>query len=198
MLRRRVPRSGSLSRIPELTARLAARPPRLEGDPDRPRAAVAIILAPEPDSILLIRRAERKDDRWSGHLALPGGRWSEEDPDLAATARRETFEEVRVDLAAAPVIGVLDDLTPRSQVLPRILVRPFVFTLPAQVPPVPNGEVAGAWWLPLEEFLAPGIYGPAESRRADAVISGPGYRLEVGLLWGMTERILTPLFDMLR
>ena len=197
MLRGRL-RDGSLNRIPELAARLAARPSRFEGDPNRPRAAVAIILAPDPDSLLLIRRAERKNDHWSGQLALPGGRWSDEDPDLAATARRETLEEGGVDLATAPVIGVLDDLTPRTQILPRILVRPFVFTLPAKAPPVPNREVAGAWWLPLEEFLAPGIYGPAESRRTETVISGPGYRLDVGLLWGMTERILTPLFDLLR
>ena len=158
---------------------------------------MAIILAPEPDSILLIRRAERQADRWSGQLALPGGRWSEADGDLAATARRETLEEVGVDLWAAPIIGVLDDLTPRSP-LPRILVRPFVFTLPAQVPPVPNAEVAGAWWVPLEVFLVPENYRPMEFQRHGAPVRGPGYHLAVGLLWGMTERILTPLIELLR
>ena len=189
---------GPLSRIPELAARLAARPPRFEGDPDRPRAAVAIVLAPDPDSILLIRRAERENDRWSGQLALPGGRWSEGDPDLAATARRETREEVGVDLDAAPIIGVLDDLTPRTVVLPRILVRPFVFTLPERVPPVLNPEVAQAWWLPLELFLVPGAYGHGEERHAGGGTIGPAYRLEVGVLWGMTERILTPLLELMR
>ncbi|HEV8358616.1 MAG TPA: CoA pyrophosphatase [Gemmatimonadales bacterium] len=193
-----MPQSPALSRIPELAARLAARPPQIEGDPDRPRAAVAIILAPDPDSILLIRRAEREADRWSGQLALPGGRWSEADPDLAATARRETLEEVGVDLQAAPIIGVLDDLTPRTPLLPRILVRPFVFTLPAQFPPVPNAEVAGAWWVPLEVFLVPDTYRPMEYQRHGTLVRGPGYHLAVGLLWGMTERILTPLIQLLR
>ena len=193
-----MPRAGPLSRIPELAARLAARPPRIEGDPDRPRAAVAVILAPDPDSILIIRRAERENDRWSGQLALPGGRWSEGDPDLAATARRETREEVGVELETAPIIGVLDDLTPRTLVLPRILVRPFVFTLPERVTPILNQEVARAWWMPLDRFLAPGAYSPVDERPAGPVSMGPAYRLEVGVLWGMTERILTPLLDLLR
>jgi 8-oxo-dGTP pyrophosphatase MutT (NUDIX family) len=193
-----VPRTGPLSRIPELAARLAARPPRIEGDPDRPRAAVAIVLAPDPDSVLLIRRAERENDRWSGQLALPGGRWSEGDPDLAATARREAKEEVGVDLDAAPLIGVLDDLTPRTPVLPRIVVRPFVFTLPSKAPPVLNAEVAQAWWLPLDLFLSPGTYGQIDERHAGLVTIGPAYRLDVGVLWGMTERILTPLLELMR
>ena len=37
-------------------------------------AAVSIVLAPNPDSLLLIRRAERTGDPWGGHMALPGGR----------------------------------------------------------------------------------------------------------------------------
>ena len=103
-----------------------------------------------------------------------------------------------MDLDAAPIIGVLDDLTPRTVVLPRILVRPFVFTLPAMVTPVLNEEVAHAWWLPLDRFLAPGAYGPVDERPARPASIGPAYRLEVGVLWGMTERILTPLLDLLR
>ena len=103
-----------------------------------------------------------------------------------------------MDLDAAPIIGVLDDLTPRTLVLPRILVRPFVFTLPESVVPTLNQEVAHAWWMPLDRFLAPDAYGPADERPAGPIAMGPAYRLEVGVLWGMTERILTPLLDLLR
>jgi hypothetical protein len=66
------------------------------------------------------------------------------------------------------------------------------------VAPVLNAEVAHAWWLPLERFLSPGAYGPVDERSAGPVSIGPAYRLEVGVLWGMTERILTPLLDLLR
>jgi 8-oxo-dGTP pyrophosphatase MutT (NUDIX family) len=156
------------------------------------------VLSPDPDSVLLIRRAERENDTWSGQLAFPGGRWSVGDADLVATARRETREEVAVDISDAPLIGVLDDLAPRTPHLPPILVRPFVFTLPTAAPLLPNAEVSGAWWVPFETFLAPGTYRPMEYRRYGTIVQGTGYHLEAGVLWGMTERILTPLLELLK
>ncbi len=83
---------AGLSRIPELAGRLAARLPALIEDPERPLAAVAVVIAPDPDSILLIRRADREGDWWSGQLAFPGGRWSPDDARLVDTATRETRE----------------------------------------------------------------------------------------------------------
>jgi 8-oxo-dGTP pyrophosphatase MutT (NUDIX family) len=129
---------------------------------------------------------------------LPGGRWSVGDADLVATARRETLEEVAVDLADAGLIGILDDLAPRTPVLPPILVRPFVFTLSAPVPLRPNAEVSGAWWVPFDTFLTAGTYRPMEYRRDGTIVQGTGYHLEAGVLWGMTERILTPLLELLK
>jgi 8-oxo-dGTP pyrophosphatase MutT (NUDIX family) len=161
--------------------------------PERRHAAVAVILAGQPESLLLIRRAERDGDRWSGQLAFPGGRWSPGDRDLEATARRETFEEVGVDLSAAACLAVLADLAPRTPVLPPILVRPFVYALPAPLPLTLNDEVAAAWWTPLAAFRRPGIYGPIEFSRYGTLVRSYGYQLEFGILWGMTERILTPL-----
>lgn len=187
-----------IGRFSRLAEQLASGPLRASGDPDRPGAAVAVILASEPESVLLIRRAEREGDRWSGHLAFPGGRWSPGDADLAATAQRETLEEVGLDLSAVPALGTLADLEPRTQVLPPIVVRPFVYALPATAPLLPNHEVAGAWWIPLEAFWRPGTYGPIEYRRYGTVVRSAGYRLDVGVLWGMTERILTPLLELLR
>lgn len=182
-----------LSRIPELAARVAARPPKRIEDPSRPRAAVAVILAPDPDSVLLIRRADREGDRWSGHLAFPGGRWSPGDPDLAATAMRETREEVGVDLSGSTLAGVMDDLAPRSSVLPPILVRPFVFIHPARDPLVLSQEVAQGWWLSLEELSRPGGYAPVEFQRYGTTVRTMGYHLDHGILWGMSERILGQL-----
>jgi 8-oxo-dGTP pyrophosphatase MutT (NUDIX family) len=159
---------------------------------------VAVVLTPGPDSLLLIQRAEREDDRWSGHLAFPGGRWSSGDPDLAATARRETLEEVGVDLRGAPLLGTLDDLTPRTPVLPPLIVRPHVYLLPERRDLVANREVSAAWWMPLEAFERPGIYRPMEYRRYGTLVRASGYHLDVGILWGLTERILTSLLQLLR
>lgn len=186
-----------LSRIPELAARFAARPPALIEDADRPLAAVAVILAPDPDSILLIRRADRDGDSWSGHIAFPGGRWSPADAGLVDTAMRETREEVGLELSSGALIGTMDDLAPRTSVLPPILVRPFVFTHPSREPLVLNREVAEAWWLPLDGFLAHGMFQPVEFQRYGTLVRTMGYRLDQGVLWGMSERILTPLLWML-
>jgi 8-oxo-dGTP pyrophosphatase MutT (NUDIX family) len=177
----------------ELAARLARRPPTVRAASDRPRAAVAVILAPGPDSVLLIRRAERAGDVWSGQLAFPGGRADPADPDLQATAKRETREEVGLELADARLIGQLDDLVPTSPVLPPILVRPFVFTLREQSPLFPNPEVAVAAWVPLAEFTRPGAFRPTTYRRHGQAVQAMGYHLDLGVVWGLTERILTPL-----
>jgi len=197
LLRRRLSGALPLSRIPGLLARLAERNPREEDLPDRPKAAVAVIFAPDPDSVLLIRRAEREGDRWSGQIALPGGRWSASDADLAATARRETREEVGVELGGIPVSAVLDDLAPRTPVLPPIVVRPFVFSLPAATALILNHEVAGAWWVELDTLLHPDVLRSIEYQRHGATVRGVGYHLDIGVLWGMTERILTPIIELL-
>jgi 8-oxo-dGTP pyrophosphatase MutT (NUDIX family) len=186
-----------VSRIPALAERLATRRPAPVDEPDRPQAAVAVILTPNPDSVLLIRRADREGDRWSGQLAFPGGRWSPGDEDLLETARRETREEVGVELEPGTLIGTLDDLAPRTSVLPPILVRPFVFAPPSRQTLDLSPEVALAWWLPLDTLLSPGVYGPVEFERYGTLVRTMGYRLDAGILWGMSERILTPLVRLL-
>lgn len=189
--------TGVADRFARLRDVLAGRVPRTEEWNTRPRAAVALVLAPHPDSILLIRRAERDGDVWSGHLAFPGGRAAPDDPDLQSTAVRETREEVGVALDARDLFGQLDDLAPSSPVLPPILVRPFVFAVPEQVTLSPNREVAAAFWLPLAELTRPDVLRPTEHRRHGTLVRMAGYHLAQGVVWGMTERILTPFLELL-
>ena len=75
------------------------------------QAAVAAILR-ERDGVteaLFIKRAQRPGDLWSGHMAFPGGHWEPGDADLAATAMRETREEIGLDAVRVHVIGFLPD-----------------------------------------------------------------------------------------
>jgi 8-oxo-dGTP pyrophosphatase MutT (NUDIX family) len=51
--------------------------------------------------ILFIKRAGRAGDRWSGHVALPGGKRDPQDASDRVAAIRETQEEVGLDLAGA-------------------------------------------------------------------------------------------------
>lgn len=59
----------------------------------------------EPEA-LFIKRAARKGDRWSAHVALPGGKRDIEDEDDRATAVREVREEVGLHLGNGDVVSV--------------------------------------------------------------------------------------------
>lgn len=185
------PHSGTL-RVARLRERLAT-PMGGAGDEDPSLlwAAVAIILTPQPDSILLIRRADRSGDPWSGHMALPGGRREPADSELAATAIRETGEEVGVQLRLQDLLGSLPDVIPRTPVLPPIAVRPFVFLLPERPVLRLNPEVAQASWVPLDYLLRPDTHHPVQLEVAGKSRQVQAYQLENAIVWGMTERILT-------
>jgi 8-oxo-dGTP pyrophosphatase MutT (NUDIX family) len=178
-----------------LRERLAFASVRADDDPDLRWAAVALIVAPSPDALLLIQRAERPGDPWSGHMALPGGRRDPEDPDLLATAIRETSEEVGISISRETLVGALPDVVPRTPTLPPIAVRPFLLVVPSRPTLVLNPEVAAATWVNLEELLLPEVH-----RQVSVEIQGHSrevwaYLLEAGVVWGMTERILSILVE---
>lgn len=56
--------------------------------------------------LLFIKRAARVGDRWTGHVALPGGKRDPEDEDDKATAIRESQEEVGLDLTTGHLIYI--------------------------------------------------------------------------------------------
>ena len=157
-------------------------------------AAVSLVLVDGPAGaeILLIKRAERAGDPWSGQIAFPGGRQDPEDRDLLATAVREAREETGVELAAAERLGVLDDLVPRSVTLPLVIVRPFVFALPRRPVLTTNAEVQRAFWVALARLSEPAVQSQLTITLKDGVRTLPAYRLGEDIIWGMTERILTP------
>lgn len=190
--------TDAATRLDRLARWLASRSPREEYDPAYSQAAVAILLVPDPDSLLLIRRAERGGDPWSGQMGLPGGRRHATDPDLLHTAVRETLEEVGVDLTAARHLGVLDDLKPVTPVLPPVIVRPYVFLATGRPEIRVNPEVAGAWWIDLDRLMAPQTYGRYPVEALGYRMEREGYRLPHGIIWGLTERILTPFLAALR
>jgi 8-oxo-dGTP pyrophosphatase MutT (NUDIX family) len=200
MLWRQLPQPQPLTtRLHRLRDRLAVHRPLVDdrGDP-LIWAAVAVILAPDPDAVLLIRRAERVGDPWSGHMALPGGRQDPAEPDLFTTAVRETAEEVGLALRRQDLIGSLDDVVPRTPVLPPIAVRPHVFALSQRPSLTLNPEVAAARWVPLDLLLDPETYNSIRLDIRGETREFPAYQLDDSVVWGMTERILSSLLLHLR
>jgi 8-oxo-dGTP pyrophosphatase MutT (NUDIX family) len=199
MLRGRLRRPLALSAIARLRAHLREHPPTAAAEPERLLAAVALCVAPDPDAILVIQRASHPDDPWSGHMGLPGGRREKVDDDLVATAIRETAEELGVRLDRSMLVGPLDDVFPRAQVNSPFLVRPFLFALPARQSLTISDEVASAEWLPVARLLDPTVYQTVTLTLGGVERVVNGYVLDQErFIWGMTERVLTPMVEVLR
>ena len=172
-----------------------------ERDPPYFEAAVAAVLRTTPAGvveILFIERATRVGDPWSGQIGLPGGRAESADESLEATAIRETREEVAIDLRRDGVIlGALDELRPRTPTLPPVIVCPFVATVSADARAEPSDEVADLFWAPLDAVLD-----PEATRDADIFVRGlrmrrPAIHYGERVIWGMTERILHNLRELI-
>ena len=77
------------------------------------RSAVAMILQVREGElhILMIKRAEREGDPWSGHMAFPGGRMDRADAHGFAVAVRETPALLGEVDAGAMLRDILDELS---------------------------------------------------------------------------------------
>src|SRR4030095_8389263 len=202
--------------LPRLAADLRARPGALESeDGDPARAAVAMVLRTRPQAtghtpqevpshqspvtsheleVLLILRAQREGDPWSGPIALPGGRRDPSDATLQDTAVRETLEETGIDLTAhGVVLGTLDELRPRTPHLPPIIVTPFVAVVAAELTLQISDELSDAFWAPWSTFADPARIDERTVQVRGAEWKVSSYQVGERVIWGMTERMLRQL-----
>ncbi|KAF2770890.1 hypothetical protein EJ03DRAFT_269910 [Teratosphaeria nubilosa] len=114
----------------------------------------------EPE-VLFIKRASRKGDRWTSHVALPGGKRDPEDADDKAAAVREAWEEVGLDLNTHAIeCGSLPQrlVTTHWGKKPLMVLCPYVFLVTThQIPPLKlqPTEVAAAHWVALRSLQSP-------------------------------------------
>jgi 8-oxo-dGTP pyrophosphatase MutT (NUDIX family) len=187
--------------VARLVEQLAAVSPVEVDEPAARKAAVAILIrlgaSGEPE-IFFIQRAIYEGDPWSGQIAFPGGRAEESDADLSETAMRETQEETAIDLrGCAELVGVLDDLHPRTVRLPAVVVRPFVF-LVGDVPATDlSAEVADCFWVPFSQLLDRSVWRQATVRAGTVEMSRFAFHHGDHVIWGMTERILSGMLALM-
>lgn len=175
--------------LDRILSAVASHEPEVVPEPPAWQAATALILtedaAEEGPSLLFIERTSRPGDRWSGQMAFPGGKRDPEDPHLADTARRETLEEVGIELGDP--VGRLDDVHGRGP-LPGV-VAPFVFSLPERPGlRIEPREVESAVWIPLAHALSGDN---AVRYRYRGLGPFPGIRFDRYTVWGLTHGILT-------
>ncbi len=184
--------------IAPLVRAMAGRAPALvdPGDASR-RAAVALLVRldetrePPTPQLLMIKRATFEGDPWSGHVALPGGRSEPGDPTLERTVVRETWEETAIDLERdGRLLGCLDELAPRTPVLPPIIITPFVALVRFDVDIVASPEVAEWFWVDVAALRDPDVSREVVLELATGPRTVMSFQHGAHTIWGLTERIL--------
>jgi 8-oxo-dGTP pyrophosphatase MutT (NUDIX family) len=161
---------------------------------DRLAAVLApLILSPEPSLLFAERAADLS--RHAGEMSFPGGLMEPGDLDLAATALRETQEEIGLDPALADVVGALPAV---HTVVSRILAVPFVGVL--EEPPaltLSPGETAGVLIVPVATLVS--VQEERELLRDDGrAWRGWWYEVGGGVVWGATGSMVHSLLDLVR
>jgi 8-oxo-dGTP pyrophosphatase MutT (NUDIX family) len=161
-------------------------------------AAVAIVHARgAADSVLLIRRAERDSDPWSGHWSFPGGRREPEDGDLLRTALRELEEECGIRLPGERLERALPLAVARRRVGRFLRVAPFLFHLDDEQPVrLDPQEAVEAVWLPLNVLRDPARHALRPVPGLPPEMRFPAIDLNSVPLWGFTYRLIVDWLDL--
>ena len=170
---------------------LSLRQPLLGSLDDSKCASVAMMIR-QDSRLLMMRRAEKKGDPWSGHMAFPGGRREDSDESLQRTAERETMEEVGIDLlSCGSLLGRLDDLEH-----PRLTVSAFVYAV-GDVEITPNEEVADTYWLSLYDIANLQNRTVIQREFRNRMLPWPAITIDSLIIWGISLRFLDDLFQRL-
>jgi 8-oxo-dGTP diphosphatase len=140
--------------------------------------------------VLLVKRAERAGDPWSGQIALPGGKFDADDKDLKATVVRETSEETGINLlVGCRFLGAMEPV--RSTQKPEMKILPFVVLQEKEQTITLNEELTEHFWTPLTEL--------AKNKGTTKFCFGehPAYIIEKGIIWGLTYKILQNLLSLI-
>jgi 8-oxo-dGTP pyrophosphatase MutT (NUDIX family) len=156
-----------------------------------PRVDAAVLLPlygreDEPGLVFTERRADLRSH--AGEISFPGGRREDGDADLAATALRESHEEIGLDPAA---VEIGDALPPTRTFVTGYRIHPFVGHIPhpRELALEPNpAEVETVLTFSLEALRE--SYEIRRLVRGGTAIHTPTYEIEGRLIWGATARIL--------
>ena len=154
---------------------------------------VPLVARPGGPTILLTQRTEHLKNH-AGQVSFPGGAREDGDPDIRATALRETHEEVGLAPEHVEVLGQLQVYETTSA----YAVTPVIgWVEPPVALDIDPFEVAEAFEVPLSFLLD-----PANHERGSAMRDGLRRHFHVlpyrhYYIWGATAGMLINLYDVL-
>lgn len=152
---------------------------------------IPVIARPAAPTVLLTRRSAGLRHH-AGQVSFPGGRMEPGDRDIAATALRETHEEVGIPPRLVRVLGHLDPLPTITgfAVTPTVGLITEAFRLETD-----SGEVASAFEVPLDYLLERRNYRQTERPIRGRVLPIVEVEYDGERIWGATAYMLLRLIE---
>lgn len=175
--------SNRLQTFPRRTIPLAAL---------RPAAVLLPLLLRNNEECVLFTRRTEQLPHHGGEISFPGGSRHDTDLDLAATALRETEEEIGVPAVSIELHGRLDDFWS----IHGYHVVPFVGTISHPFSyRIADFEIAELIEAPLDHFRAPGVHHVEDWAHRGRVHPVDFYRYGEHVIWGLTAAILRQFLE---
>jgi 8-oxo-dGTP pyrophosphatase MutT (NUDIX family) len=128
----------------------------------------------------------------AGEISFPGGGHDTDDPDLSATALRETEEELGIPRTQIELLGRLDDFYS----IHGYHVVPFVGIIPRPVNLQHDPfEIAGTFEAPLDHFRNPSVHREEDWQHKGRTHPVDFYQFEKHVIWGLTGAILRQFLE---
>jgi len=147
---------------------------------------------------ILIKRPDRNpNDKHSGQISFPGGKWESTDQSLKFTALREANEEVGISPDQVDVLGKLSDLYISVS---NFMISPWVGFLREKPRLSPQqGEVERIIETNIDDLLNPQNMTHLDMNIKNTYIRDiPGFSIKGEFIWGATAMILSELLDLVK
>lgn len=158
----------------------------------RPAAVLLPLFQRDGTDHLLFTERTAHLEHHAGEISFPGGGHDANDTDLAATALRETEEELGIDRNEVELLGRLDDFysVHGYHVVPYVGIIPRPDNL--QHDPF---EIAGVFEAPLAHFRNPAIHRVENWQHRGEIHKVNFYQFGEHVIWGLTAAILRQFLD---